>query len=391
MLEVDRAAISTFRLSRHHLAWRLPARSVVDAFAACGIQETRLRTAILALHARVDDVSGAAFDRAREQDRTLLTTWAMRGAPYVVPAGEAAIFTAGAVPVGEDSWSTFFGGWAGTWRERHPELSLGALVEKAAAAALDVLDGWQLPVEEFRQEMATRMPELRGLTPPTGAHADLPEPLFRATGLVGVVCIADTRRMTDAVLARTDQWLGRPRPAEPADGDAARAELLRRFLRTYGPSTPQAFAEWTGRSVTDVHTIFDAIESDLIQVRADRSAAWLCATNVDAVTTPVKATGVRLLPNQDPFLQQRDRETLLADRDLRRRVWRPVGAPGLVLVAGNPAGTWTARTVGRTLKVEVEPFGRLSTSARQAIDDEGRAIGRLRDARETNVTIRAPA
>ena len=384
MLGVDRAGILAFRLSRHHLAWRLPARSMMDAVATSGIQETRLRTAILALHARVGEVTRAKVDRALDRDRTLLTIWAMRGAPYVVPTREAAIFTTGALPRGEDSWRTFFGGWADALTERN--LSLTALVEKAAEAARQVLDGRQLPVEELRQEIAARMPELRGLTPPSGAHADLPEPLFRATGLMGVVCITDTRQMTDALLARTDQWLGEQ--PEAMDRDTARAELLRRHLACYGPSTPQAFAEWTLRSVADVRAVFEAIESELVQVRAERTAAWLRAADVDAVTSPVKPTGARLLPTQDPYLHQRDRDTLLPDRELRRRLWRSVGAPGLVLVDGMPTGTWTVNQVGRILKVVVEPFRRLSVSARQAVADEATSIGLLRGAQGTTFAIR---
>jgi hypothetical protein len=231
------------------------------------------------------------------------------------------------------------------------------------------------------------MPEIRGLARPSGAHADLPEPLFRATGQLGVVCIIDTRRMTDAVVARTDQWLGEPLAS--LDRDTARAELLRRYLRSYGPSKPQAFAEWTLRSVAEARAVFEAIESELVQVKVDRSAEWLLAADVDALTSPAEPTGVRLLPAQDPYLQQRDRERLLPDREHRKRLWRPVGGPGLVLVDGEPAGTWTSRRAGRSLNVTVEPFDRLSKSDRLAITDEVDSIAALRGAERTSLAIKA--
>ena len=171
---LDRPQIVAFRLERHHLSRRLPAGSLVDAAATCGIQETPIRTAVLALHARVEDVTVAAVDRALKRDKTLLTIWALRGAPYIVPTQEAALFTTGALPVGEDSWRTFFGGWATSLSER--ELSLSALAQRAGEAAFEALDGRELPVEDLRQEIARRMPEIRGLARPSGAHADLPEP-----------------------------------------------------------------------------------------------------------------------------------------------------------------------------------------------------------------------
>jgi len=385
MLDVERAQVLAFRLCRHHLAQRLTSRSMMQAVAACGVQETPLRTANLALHARVAGVTLAKIDRALQQDKTLLTIWAMRGAPYVVPTREAAIFTAGALPGREDSWRTSFGGWATSLSGR--DASLSALAQQAAKAARQVLDGRQLPVEDLRQEIAERMPEIRGLARPDGAHADLPEPLFRAVGQLGVVCIADTRKMTDAIVARTDQWLREPLPS--LDQDTARAELLRRYLRCYGPSTPQAFAAWTLRSVADARAAFEAIESELVRVRAGRSAEWLLAADVDALTSPVEPTGVRLLPTQDPYLQQRDRERLLPDREQRRRLWRPVGGPGLVLVDGKPAGTWTSRREGKSLNVIVEQFHGISRPERLAISDEVDSIASLRGAERTTLAIKA--
>jgi hypothetical protein len=385
MLTVDRAQVLAFRLCRHHLAERLGTRSMTRAVAASGVQETPSRTASLALHARVAGVTLAKVDRALEQDKSLLTIWAMRGAPYIVPTTEAAVFTAGALPEREDSWRTFFGGWATSLSGRNA--SLPALARQAAEAARQVLDGRQLPVEDLRQEIAKRMPEIRGLARPSGAHADLPEPLFRATGQLGVVCIVDTRRMTDAVVARTDQWLGEPLAS--LDRDTARAELLRRYLRCYGPSKPQAFAEWTLRSIAEARGVFEAIESELVQVKVHRSAEWLLAADVDALTSPAEPTGVRMLPAQDPYLQQRDRERLLPDREHRKRLWRPVGGPGLVLVDGEPAGTWTSRRAGSSLNVTVEAFDRLSKSDRLAITDEVDSIASLRGAERTSLAIKA--
>jgi Winged helix DNA-binding domain len=383
MVAVDQPQIQSFRLERHHLNRRLPAGGLVDATAACGIQETPKLTAALALHARVDDVTVADVGRALKRNKTLLTIWAMRGAPYVVPTGEAAIFTAGALPVGEDSWRRFFGGWATSLSER--DASLSALVQRAAEATFEVLDGRELAVEDLRQEIAKRMPEIRGLQRPSGAHADLPEPLFRAIGQQGVVCIADTRTMTDAILARTDQWLGEPPP--PPDQDGASAELLRRYLRCYGPSTQRAFAEWTLRSAADVRTTFEAIMSELVEIRVERTVELLLAADIDDLASPAEPTGVRLLPAHDPFLQQRDRYRLLPDSELRKRLWRPVGSPGLVLIDGQAKAIWSSHREGKTLRIIVDPFGPLRKSERHAISDEADSIAPLRGADQSALTV----
>ena len=378
---VDRDQVQAFRLTRHHLDQRLGPRAMRQAVASCGIQETSTRTASLALHARVADVTVGKVDRALKQDKSLLMIWAMRGAPSIVPTSEVPIFTTGALPAQDSSWQTFFGGWASALSGR----DLPTLVQKAADAAGQVLDGTHLSVEDLRQEVAKRMPEIRGLPRPAGAHADLPEPLFRAIGLHGVACIAEARRITDALLARTDHWLGEQ--PQHQDGEDARAELLRRYLRCYGPSTPQAFAEWTTRHVSEARATFTAIEPELTEVKIESSTASLLAADVDALTTPGEPEGVRLLPTQDPFLQQRDRERLLPDPQHRRRLWRPVGAPGLVLVDGQPVGTWSSRRNGKELTVTVDPFRRISNLVRQAIADEVAGIAPLRQAEHGRLTL----
>ena len=42
---------------------------------------------------------------------------------------------------------------------------------------------------------------------------------------------------------------------------------------------------------------------------------------------------------------------------MRKRLFRPIGSPGLVLHDGRPAGIWRARKKGRRLAFEVEWLG----------------------------------
>ena len=72
---------------------------------------------------------------------------------------------------------------------------------------------------------------------------------------------------------------------------------------------------------------------------------------------PRRAKGVRLLAAGDPLLLARDRDALVPDKELRGRVFRPTGSPGVVLHDGELAGLWRARKKGRRLEVEVEELG----------------------------------
>lgn len=389
MLRVQRDQILGFRLASHHLSARLPAGSLAAAAAACGIQDTPLNTAPLAFWARVDALGPAEVGHALAADKSLLALWSVRGAPHVIPLGDAGVFTTGALPVDQPSFGVFLGGWAGSLEAAG--LSATELLAEMATAALAALDRQPLAIDALRNQLAQRVPALARLSRPSGAHADLPEPLIRALGLLGLVCIAaqpgtDPRlARTDATITRVDRWLGKP----PADGDRpqARAELARRFLHCYGPSSPRAFAEWTARGLADARDAFGLLDQELVEVDAAGTRAWVLADDTDALVDPPPADGIRLLPPQDPYLQQRDRTTLLPDKTQHKRVWRPVRPPGVVLAAGQLVATWRSRQAGKCLEVTVEPLGRLPAATRAAIQAEADQIAPFRNCQAAQVTI----
>jgi hypothetical protein len=184
-----------------------------------------------------------------------------------------------------------------------------------------------------------------------------------------------------------DQWLPRPPPA--TDPGRARAELIRRYLHRHGPSTPAAFAEWTLRGRADAGAAFALVERELVEVDTDAGRAFLLAADADALADPPAAEGVRLLPTQDPFLQQRDRATLLPDPSQRRRLWRPVGGPGLLLLDGRPAGLWRSQVRRGRLRVAVEPFGSLPAAAHAAVEAEAQRLAPFRGAATAEVAVSA--
>jgi hypothetical protein len=66
---------------------------------------------------------------------------------------------------------------------------------------------------------------------------------------------------------------------------------------------------------------------------------------------------VRVLAPGDPILLGRDREALIPDPAVRKKVWAAIGGAGVVLSDGEPVATWRARKQGKRLEVTVEAFG----------------------------------
>ena len=87
-----------FRLHGHCLGERLPAKELLRAAGACGLQGTPPGAAALALHARLDGLTPERVRRALERDKTLIQIWSLRAAEWIVPTKDLDVFTLVAQP-----------------------------------------------------------------------------------------------------------------------------------------------------------------------------------------------------------------------------------------------------------------------------------------------------
>ncbi|HYG59337.1 MAG TPA: crosslink repair DNA glycosylase YcaQ family protein [Symbiobacteriaceae bacterium] len=255
-LIASRGQVLAFRLDSHHLTERLPPGSLLRAAAACGLQDSPPGSAALALHARVARLTPTDVVRALAVDKTLVTMWSMRGSPYLFPARDAAPFTLGLLPEDEASLRFFLLGMEqGLERMGMSATEVVAHTELAVHHVLDgrVVSNKQQLDHELAGWVARRLTAVQlavwNSPSPYAENQSLGEALvsfaLRPLSLQGRICFAP-RTGTGASFVRFDQWVGEPMPA--AHSQQARAELVRRYLRCYGPSTSGHFAEWAGIS-----------------------------------------------------------------------------------------------------------------------------------------------
>lgn len=241
-------------------------------------------------------------------------------------------------------------------------------------AVLAVLDEEPRTKAQLSEALHGRLPaELEPWCVPCDV-AHVRETALRAAALSGRFCFGSPVDGRPA-LVPTERWLGTVPAARPDD---ARAELLRRFLRCLGPAGPKEFAEWTGLGPDDAGAAFRRAEPELVPVELDGRALWLHQGDVEALPAPDAARGARLIPAGDPFLSQRDRDLLAPDKALRQRLWRALGNPGLLLLAGRPAALWRPRKQGRRLRVLLEPLTPLNAAALREIEEEATRLAPFR-------------
>jgi hypothetical protein len=354
---MEREQVLAYRVAAHHLHERLPAGSEDEAAGVIGLQDFPPGLAGSALAARVTDA-----DIGR-----LVIVYTFRGAAVAVPRSDVAVFTAGLAPPDETAARALVGTAVDTL-DPAGFTALDAL-DRVSEAVADALSDGPLERDDFHQALRERLPaELLWWCRGCQSHHVHPS-LWRATGIRGVLAVTERRGRVTVFGA----------PPKPRGAKQAPAELARRFLHAYGPARQADLAAWAGIAPAHARALIDGIAGEVEEV----DGALMLAADADALASPPPASGARLLPPFDPYLDQRDRATLWPDPAVRKRARSGIGAPGVLLVDGDVAGLWRPERKGKRLVVNVEP---LTKAARRAdIEAEAQVLAPHRGASTASV------
>lgn len=321
-LRLSRSQILAFRRHVGALDERLPTgRRSLRRAAWAGLQDSMPRAALLSIHARMAGTAPASWE-----DPSLVQVWGPRFSAYVVAKRDLAVFTVGRLPDEERPLK----------RAQDIAARLGAalagarMAQSAAARAMRVRDGNRLRYAA-----------------PTGT----------------VVIRWDGSRQPDI-------WNV---PAPEIAPHEARLELARRYLRVFGPATPEAFARWAGIRPPRGVATFETLGTSLTPVRSPIGEAWILSRDEPVFrAAPGPAAPARLLPSGDTWflLQGADRELLVPNERQRRALWTSRVWPGALLVEGETVGTW--RRAEHVLTIQ--PWRRLSRAHRNAVEAEAGAL-----------------
>lgn len=378
--------VTAFRLSGHHLLERAPARALISVVGEmAGAQAQVLSAAQISLWARVRDLRVEDVDAAL-RERTLVKAWCMRRTLHLLPSEDLGIFVRGSARRAEREIR-----WV-----RGRGIS-DRVLEKLIDAALRVLDQpltRRELIERVSRSLGVRTRAIRGegwgsrTRVPGVAVGGLTFParyLLHLVGARGVVCSGPSRG-NEPTFVRADAWIPQWRdvPRERAE-----KELLRRYLRAFGPATPSDFAMWTGIPLTEAREIWAREEADIAPVSVDGWGAAVLRDDLHELEgVEFERPPVRLLPYFDSFLLgHREREHLVAMRD-RKRVYRAQGwiAP-VVLVDGRAVGVWAHAWEGNRLRVGVTKFASISRRITAGIREEARDLGRFLGGPNVDVQI----
>ncbi|ELS56190.1 winged helix DNA-binding domain-containing protein [Streptomyces viridochromogenes] len=368
------AEASARRLERQFLSRPAgPGTPVAEVVGAMlGAHAQVLSAAEVSVGVRAVGVTRADVRAALWDDRSLVKTFGPRGTVHLLPAAGLPLWCAAltAVPVGPSPFP--------------PDVRVTEeQAEQIVAAIGDALEGVCLTVEELGEAVVAR----------TGSWAgDLVMPAFQdlwprwrqvmhRAGWSGALCFGPNRgrKVTYTRPPRFD-----PAPGMEALGKQALWELVRRYLRAYGPATPQHFAKWLAAPTGWAAALFTELAEagEVEEAAFEGAAAWVAAGDTGFPDGPVR--GVRLLPYFDAYaIAAQPRESLFPGEAYRRALaGGQAGNCPVLLVDGVVAGVWHQRRRGRRTTVTVEPVGRRLTARQEReLGEQAERVGEVLEAK----------
>ena len=386
-MTVTREQARAFRLRRHHLDRPLPSGGLVEAAAGCGVQNSPPGAWETALWNRVEGVTLHQLEQALYGEKTLLQAWSIRGVPLVFPTKDAGVFlTPLCAQPGEEPW-IYTRGITGALDALGLDFDdLLPLVETACAClegetvlskeALDRrLAGVIEPMLPPEVRPAWNAPSMYGQPDRQTVGGAAVSFLLRPCSFRGKV-VFGAREGIYPTFTSPARWLGRSLLNHP---DGVR-ELVRRFLRCYGPTQVSDFQSWLGCSPRQAKRLWGGIEDELAPVELDGKRRWVLAEDLNLLSQGEEGEQLLLLGSHDPYLDLRDRELILPDKARQRQVWKTVGNPGAVLLGGRVIGFWSVRTRGDKLDAAVTLFEALEPTQRSRLEELASSYAAFRGA-----------
>jgi Winged helix DNA-binding domain len=357
--------VNAWRLSQHCLSPRLKRQDFVEAVARTGgIQAQVMSAAELALWARVEGLTREDVQSALWRDRTLIKTWEMRGTLHLISAGELPLYVAARSVLDTRNWLGYFTYFGLT----------GAQYDAFLAAVPQVLGSEPMTREQFTTAVAEHLgdPELGRILLSSSWGS-----LFKPSAFRGDLCFGPNQGR-NVTFVRPSKWIGKWEPIEP---HLALQEVARRYLRAYGPATPEDFALWWwgGGGISQAKKLFQSIEDELEAVDVEGWRGLALRKTIEPMEEREVSGSVNLLPLFDAYVlgTGRNIEPILP-KVYKSRVFRPQGwITAVVLVDGYMKGVWEYKTERSQTVVKVGMFSSSppTASVRKGIEAEAERLG----------------
>lgn len=353
MREITEKQLRYLRLCTQRLQ---PAHALEDAAqvvkAVCGIQAQDMNAAILAVRPRSHELLAEGVQKAREKDKSIVLTWAMRGTMHLISAEDV-------------GWLMPFLAPIFIKQSNHRYKALGLDEETRHKACRIIHDALTENGAMTRAELGEVLAKQKI---PVAGQAIFH--LLRAAGLKSVICFGADRNGEPTYVA-LETWI---QLDKPLGLEKVPAELARRYLEGYAPAAPNDFAKWAGMSLGQARKGFEGISKDLVELKVAHSTVYILKNQKTWLEDKHSEPLVRLLPAYDTYmLGYQNRDFMISEKHAKHI--HPGGGQinPAVIVEGRAVGRWKLNK--KEAAVEVDLFEKGNVNVEAEVQDIKRFLG----------------
>jgi hypothetical protein len=330
------------------------------------LHATEPSTPFLSLHARVRELSVGDIEAALYDERSLVRVMAMRRTLFIVTRD---LLPAVAASAGRRVADAERRRLAKEASELEGQLGTD-WIATASAQIVEHLTEREVSTPDLRSEL----PHLGGTftsAPGTKWSAEVSTmsrllTILTASGDVVRARNAGHWRISKPTYTSMTTWLGEP--MTPIEPQAGYADIVRRWLWTFGPGTEADLVWWLGSTKSAVRTALADVDAVPVEL-AHGTAAWVLPDDfADLESPPQPEPWVALLPTLDPTTMGWRERTFYLDSAHTPYLFDAVGNAGTtVWVDGRIVGCWVQDDSER---VQLALMEDVSRAARQLLDVE---------------------
>lgn len=363
-------------LARHHLA--TPIESVERvAGDLVGIHSTDPATVYLSLYNRIGGFTVEDLDAALFERRSLMRILGMRRTMFVVPLDLAAVVDASCTKM-----------LVANERRRTMQLmeaegidDVGAVLEDACRATLAFLRAADEPLAAWALTPAIRQLGMQVTMAADKTYAARPAITNRVLLHLSTEGHIVRTRPLGSLVSNQYRWTPTERWFDPLaviEASTVRRELVRRWLRTYGPGTTNDITWWTKWPKRDVTAALSEVGAVDVTVEPEPGGravlAWTLPDDVDdpppGAVPPRGGCSVHLLPALDSAIMGWKERGWYLGSHAAALFDRNGNAGPLILVDGVAVGAWAQREGGRVVTELLEPVSAATAALIDARADE---------------------
>jgi len=172
----------------------------------------------------------------------------------------------------------------------------------------------------------------------------------------------------------------------------AKAMLVKRYVKAFGPVTEGDIVWWTGFSKTEMKETLAAIEEELLHVKIDgfKMEYLMLKTDYEQFFKfkPLETRSISLLPYEDPYTKGYKVRDRLIEREREKTVYVGGGVQPTILLDGKIIGTWNRNIEQGRGPIKLTFFLQPEKDVEREFVQKAKAIGRLMANREIEVEVK---